>query len=64
MMGQHSVLLTGDLEAKGEAALLRQRANLPATLLQVPHHGSKTSSNAVFFTGGGTESGVGFGFPL
>ncbi|EFE94286.1 ComEC family protein [Serratia odorifera] len=46
--GQHSVLLTGDLEAKGEAALLRQRANLPATLLQVPHHGSKTSSTPSF----------------
>jgi competence protein ComEC len=46
--GKHSLLLTGDLERKGEFALLQQRDALPSTILQVPHHGSKTSSSAPF----------------
>ncbi|MFI8418241.1 ComEC family protein [Serratia sp. NPDC078593] len=46
--GTHSMLLTGDVEGRGEAALMRQRSHLPATLLQVPHHGSKTSSASPF----------------
>lgn len=44
-----SVLLTGDLEAPQEAALVgRLGAALRSTLLLVPHHGSKTSSTDVF----------------
>lgn len=46
--GRFSLLLTGDLEARGESALLKLRAELPSTLLQVPHHGSKTSSTPPF----------------
>lgn len=46
--GRHSILLTGDLEQRGEQELLKQRALLSATLLQVPHHGSKTSSSPPF----------------
>ena len=46
--GKFSLLLTGDLEARGESALLKLRAELPSTLLQVPHHGSKTSSTPPF----------------
>lgn len=47
--GQYSVLLTGDVERKGEAMLLQQqRYLLKATVLQVPHHGSKTSSSSPF----------------
>jgi len=43
--GRHSVLLTGDLEAAGEFALLRrEHYRLPANFIQVPHHGSRTSS--------------------
>ncbi|HWR42773.1 DNA internalization-related competence protein ComEC/Rec2 [Sporomusa sp.] len=45
--GQHSFLLTGDLEAQGEAAMLAQGV-LPCTVLKVGHHGSKTSSTAPF----------------
>jgi len=45
-----SALLTGDIEAAQEAALL-QRAGpgaLASTVLMVPHHGSRTSSTAAF----------------
>lgn len=47
--GQFSLLLTGDVEKKAEAQLLRlQRDKLAVTVLQVPHHGSKTSSTPPF----------------
>ncbi len=44
--GARSVLLTGDLEREGEAALLASAgASLRADVLKVGHHGSKTSSS-------------------
>lgn len=44
-----SVLLAGDIERVSEMELLeRAAAALPADLLVVPHHGSKTSSMAPF----------------
>jgi competence protein ComEC len=44
-----SVLLTGDLEAKGELELVRRDASsLQADVLIVPHHGSRTSSTPSF----------------
>ncbi|OTA14992.1 ComEC family protein [Xenorhabdus vietnamensis] len=47
--GKHSLLLTGDLEKRGEYHLLELEKNhLNATILQVPHHGSNTSSTSVF----------------
>ena len=42
-VGEYTVLLTGDIEAAAERALLQQRL-WPVTLLSVPHHGSRTSS--------------------
>ena len=43
--GRWRILLTGDIEAAVERALVAgQRESLAATLLQVPHHGSRTSS--------------------
>jgi competence protein ComEC len=44
-----SALLTGDIEAAEEAALLqRGAAALDSDILIVPHHGSRTSSTAAF----------------
>ncbi len=47
--GARSLLLTGDIEAAQEAALLqRTGAALASEVLIVPHHGSRTSSTASF----------------
>lgn len=43
-----SVLFTGDIEEKGEMALLATGANIDADVLKVGHHGSKTSSSVDF----------------
>ncbi len=43
-----SFLLTGDIEAAAEEALLASDADLRSTVLKVPHHGSATSSTAAF----------------
>ncbi|WP_395839629.1 DNA internalization-related competence protein ComEC/Rec2 [Edwardsiella tarda] len=40
-----ALLLTGDIEAISEQALVASGASLRAALLQVPHHGSATSSS-------------------
>ena len=39
------VLLTGDIERRGELALLASGEDMRAEVMQVPHHGSKTSSD-------------------
>jgi competence protein ComEC len=44
----HTVLLTGDIEARDEQALLAAGAPLAAEVLLVPHHGSRTSSTPPF----------------
>ncbi len=49
--GQRTALLVGDIEAPQELRLANDesmRAKLKADFLLVPHHGSKTSSSAVF----------------
>jgi len=47
--GGHSMLLTSDIEAADEAALLANYpGRLAADVLLVPHHGSKTSSTPAF----------------
>ena len=45
--GTHSFLITGDLEAQGEAALLT-KSLAPCTVLKVGHHGSRTSTTEPF----------------
>jgi competence protein ComEC len=43
-----SVLLTADIEARAERALLNDGIDLRSTMLKVGHHGSKTSSSPEF----------------
>ena len=42
------MLLTGDIEAASEHALIRRQVPLDADIVIVPHHGSTTSSTAPF----------------
>jgi competence protein ComEC len=51
-------LFTGDLEAKGERDLIASGTNLRATVLKVPHHGSKTSSSEGFIEAVHPEAAV------
>ncbi len=46
--GAAGVLLTGDIEAGAERALLRAPGALASRVLKVPHHGSSTSSGAAW----------------
>jgi competence protein ComEC len=43
-----SLLLTGDIERRGEGNLLASGRPLAATVVVVPHHGSNTSSSTAF----------------
>lgn len=48
-LGQHAVLLPGDIEARTERELIRRnREQLGSTLLVAPHHGSNSSSTWAF----------------
>jgi len=47
--GDHgSALLTGDIEARDEQAMLAAGVDLHADVIVVPHHGSRTSSTGAF----------------
>jgi competence protein ComEC len=46
--GGFSALFTGDIGFAAEAELLQSRVNLQATLLKVPHHGSRYSTGPDF----------------
>ena len=46
--GRQTALLAGDIEQAQETLLVASGAPLRATLLLVPHHGSKTSSSEAF----------------
>jgi competence protein ComEC len=47
-LGGASLLFSGDIESVGEHAMLANGADLQATILKVPHHGSASSSTASF----------------
>jgi competence protein ComEC len=54
-----AALITGDIEARSEAVLLRERPKaLRADVLVVPHHGSRTSSTAEFIAAVGARVAV------
>jgi len=46
--GQHSILFTGDIEAHAETALANQSGELGSSILQIAHHGSRTSTTQAF----------------
>ena len=48
--GREVILLTGDIERPAERELLRWGDRLQATLLKVPHHGSRTSIDPGFLS--------------
>lgn len=56
--GGLEVLLTGDLETKGERALILQNIDIDADVLKVGHHGSKTSSSEAFLSAVSPEVAV------
>lgn len=47
-IGERSMLLTGDIEAAAEAALINSTETLHCDVVKVPHHGSKSSSTVEF----------------
>ncbi len=53
-----SMLLTGDIEAKQEAAILARGAAVQSDVLMVPHHGSKTSSTSAWLTAVAPSVGI------
>jgi competence protein ComEC len=46
--GEHSLLLTGDIERPVERSMLAEGDELAADFLKVPHHGGRTSSTPAF----------------
>lgn len=56
--GKASFLITGDLTAEGEAALLERGVDVRATVLKVAHHGSRTSTSEAFLKAAHPAYGV------
>jgi len=46
--GDYSAVLTGDIELAAERQIVSTRRLRPASLVVVPHHGSRTSSHSAF----------------
>ena len=49
--GERAFLFTGDIEKDAEAAMLKAGTDLRSDVVKVPHHGSRTSSTALFVSG-------------
>lgn len=58
MYGEDSVLLTGDIEAYAEAAILASGRDIDSDILKVAHHGSITSSATGFLLAASPERAV------
>ena len=48
MLDDYSFLFTGDIEIKVERELVESGVELQSDVLKIAHHGSKTSSSALF----------------
>jgi len=59
--GETSVLLTGDIEAAGEEALMASGVTLAADVLKVPHHGGGTSLAGFFSVVGPKAAAISVG---
>ena len=46
--GEMDILFTGDIETNAETRLIVSRQDLRSEVLKVPHHGSRSSSSAMF----------------
>ena len=46
--GERTILMTGDVEKEGETAIVNAQNLLLSDVVKVPHHGSRTSSTALF----------------
>jgi len=56
--GGFSVLFCGDIEKQAERDLCEANVDLTATVIKIPHHGSKTSSTQEFLTAVGARYAV------
>lgn len=57
--GKHSILLTGDIETPAEQTMISHYwQHLASTLIQVPHHGSNTSSGTALLRSVGGEAAL------
>ncbi|MEO6655843.1 MAG: ComEC/Rec2 family competence protein [Pyrinomonadaceae bacterium] len=56
--GNHSFLLTGDVERNAETALVAGSGTLAADLIKVAHHGSRTSSTQEFINSVGARYAI------
>ncbi|HEY5884135.1 MAG TPA: ComEC/Rec2 family competence protein [Pyrinomonadaceae bacterium] len=56
--GSRSVLLTGDIEANAERALVARYQKLTADVTKVAHHGSRTSSTEEFVRSTGSKLAI------
>lgn len=48
--GKTTMLITGDIEAQAEKTICNSNENLECDILQIPHHGSSTSSTSAFLS--------------
>lgn len=56
--GETAALLTGDVEAEAQLALLRQGADVRADVVKVPHHGSRWALVSAFYEAVGARVAV------
>jgi competence protein ComEC len=56
--GTMGFLLTGDVEAEAEAAILGRSETIDAELLKVAHHGGSSSSTAAFLSAVGAQAAI------